>query len=82
MKINYRRFLDLLNLFLIQLCLLKIKFPLFLVQKKALVASQFSEPKYRRFRPKRASYIGVKGGVLRPCDKCRDENNGLYLSQD
>ena len=57
-------------------------FSTFLKEKRALVASHFYQTKYRRFGPKRASYIGDIGGFLRPCDKYRNEKNGLYLSQD
>ena len=36
----------------------------FSCSKKELVANHFSEPKYRRFWPKRASYIGVIRGFV------------------
>ena len=82
MKVKNRRFPDFLNLISTQIYSLKTVFSTFLPKKKVLVASHFSQPKYRRFGPKRASYIWIIGDLLSPCDKYRNEKNGLYLSQD
>jgi len=51
LKIIYRRFSDFESS-------AKSVFSTFLSRKKALVASNFYQSKYRRFGPKRASYIG------------------------
>ena len=52
-----RRFPDFWNLISTQIFSLKTVFSTFLPQKRALVANHFSQRKYRRFGPKRASYI-------------------------
>ena len=39
-------------------------FSTFLPKKKVPVASHFSQPKYRRFGPKRASYIWIIGAFV------------------
>ena len=59
MKVENRRFPDFLNLISTQIYSLKTVFSTFLPKKKVPVASHFSQPEYRRFGPKRASYIRI-----------------------
>ena len=82
MKVNYRRFSNHNYLFSNLIFCQKLFSKKFPSTKKALVASPFSQTKYRRFWPKRGSYIWIIGDLLSPCDKYRNEKNGLYLSQD
>ena len=67
LKVIYRRFSNFESS-------AKTVFSTFLWGKKALVASHFFQSKYRRFGPKRASFIWIIGDLLSPYDKYRNEN--------
>ena len=64
MKVNYRRFSNYNQLFSNLIFCQKLFSQIFLSSKKALVASPFSQTKYRRFWPKRGSYIRDIGGFV------------------